>query len=290
MHMYQLLHKEKLGPDIYLYRFRAPDIATYRQPGQFVIVRINENGERIPITIADVDTEEGSITLIIQAVGKTTLQMAQMKKGDSIPTLTGPLGEPTHIEKVGRVLCVGGGIGIAPLYPVARAMKDAGNHVTSILGARSSNLIILADLMREASDEMIITTDDGSEGHKGLVTDAIRNLVDNGEKYDQCVAMGPPIMMKFVCILTEKLGIPTIVSLNPIMVDGTGMCGCCRVTVDGSVKFACIDGPEFDGHKVDFDELMARLATYRSEEKDALTRFSSHEGCRLDSMSEGGSR
>ncbi len=288
--MYQLLHKEKLGPDIYLYRFLAPDIARYRKPGQFVIVRINENGERIPITIADVDTDEGSITLIIQAVGKTTLQMAQMGKGDSIPTLTGPLGEPTEIEKVGRVLCVGGGIGIAPLYPVARAMKDIGNHVTSILGARSANLIILTDLMREASDEMIMTTDDGTEGRKGLVTDAIRDLVDNGGKFDQCIAMGPPIMMKFVCILTEKLGIPTIVSLNPIMVDGTGMCGCCRVTVGGSVKFACIDGPEFDGHKVDFDELMARLATYRSEEKNALERYSSHAGCRLDSMSEGGSR
>ncbi|NOQ22332.1 MAG: sulfide/dihydroorotate dehydrogenase-like FAD/NAD-binding protein [Candidatus Aegiribacteria sp.] len=288
--MYQLLHKEKLGPDIFLYRFRASDIARYRKPGQFVIVRIHENGERIPITIADVDIEEGSITLIIQAVGKTTLQMAQMKKGDSIPTLTGPLGEPTHIEKVGRVLCVGGGIGIAPLYPAARAMKDAGNHVTSILGARSSNLIILADLMREASDDLIITTDDGTEGQKGLVTDAIRNLVDNGEEFDQCIAMGPPIMMKFVCILTEKLGIPTIVSLNPIMVDGTGMCGCCRVTVGDEVKFACIDGPEFDGHKVDFDELMARLATYRSEEKNALEGYSSHAGCRLDSMSEGGSR
>ena len=288
--MYQILHKEKLGPDIYLYRFQAPDIARYRKPGQFVIVRINENGERIPITIADVDTEESSITLIVQAVGKTTLQMAQMKKGDSIPTLTGPLGEPTHIEKVGRVLCVGGGIGIAPLYPVAGAMKDIGNHVTTILGARSANLIILADLMRESSDELIITTDDGTEGQKGLVTDAIRNLVDNGEKFDQCIAMGPPIMMKFVCILTEKLGIPTIVSLNPIMVDGTGMCGCCRVTVGDEVKFACIDGPEFDGHKVDFDELMARLATYRAEEKEALDLYSSEVGCRLDGTLEGGSR
>lgn len=288
--MYQILHKEKLGPDIYLYRFRAPDIARYRKPGQFVIVRINDNGERIPITITDVDTEEGSITLIIQAVGKTTLQMAQMKKGDSIPTLAGPLGEPTHIEKVGRVLCVGGGIGIAPLYPVAGAMKDIGNHVTTILGARSSNLLILTDLMRDTSDELIIITDDGSEGQKGLVTDAIKKLVENGEKFDQCIAMGPPIMMKFVCILTEELGIPTIVSLNPIMVDGTGMCGCCRVTVGDEVKFACVDGPEFDGHKVDFDELMARLATYRAEEKEALDNYSSEVGCRLDAMLEGGSR
>ncbi|MCD4776868.1 MAG: sulfide/dihydroorotate dehydrogenase-like FAD/NAD-binding protein [Candidatus Aegiribacteria sp.] len=288
--MYQILHKEKLGPDIYMYRFRAPDIARYRKPGQFVIVRIAENGERIPITIADVDTDEGSVTLIVQAVGKTTLQMAQMKVGDSIPTITGPLGEPTHIEKVGRVLCVGGGIGIAPLYPVARAMKDIGNHVTSILGARSSNLLILTDLMKEASHDLIITTDDGSEGRKGLVTDAIRDLVDTGGHYDQCVTMGPPIMMKFVCMLTKELSIPTIVSLNPIMVDGTGMCGCCRVTVGDEIKFACVDGPEFDGHKVDFDELMTRLSTYRTEEKQALERYSSEVGCRLDSILEGGSR
>lgn len=289
--MYQILHKEKLGPDIYMYRFRAPDVARYRKPGQFVIVRIAENGERIPITIADVDTDEGSVTLIVQAVGKTTLQMAQMEVGDSIPTITGPLGEPTHIENVGRVLCVGGGIGIAPLYPVAKGMKDIGNHVTNILGARSSNLLILIDRMREVSHRQIITTDDGTEGRKGLVTDAIRELVvDKGEKYDQCIAMGPPVMMKFVCILTKELNIPTIVSLNPIMVDGTGMCGCCRVTVGDEIKFACVDGPEFDGHKVDFDELMTRLSTYRTEEKESLERYSSEVGCKLDSMLEGGSR
>jgi len=288
--MYQILHKEKLGPDIFMYRFRAPDVARYRKPGQFVIVRIAENGERIPITIAGVDTDEGSITLIIQSVGKTTLQLAQMNTGDSIPTITGPLGEPTRIEKVGRVLCVGGGVGTAPLYPVAKAMKDAGNHVTTILGARSSNLFILVDKMREVSHDLILTTDDGTEGKKGLVTDAVRDLVDKGENFDQCVTMGPPIMMKFVCILTEELNIPTIVSLNPIMVDGTGMCGCCRVTVGGETKFACVDGPEFDGHKVDFDELMMRLSTYRSEEKEALESYSAESGCMLDSMLEGGSR
>jgi ferredoxin--NADP+ reductase len=286
--MYQILHKEKLGPDIYMYRFRAPDVARNRKPGQFVIVRIAENGERIPITITDVDTDEGSITLIVQAVGKTTLQMAQMKEGDFIPTITGPLGEPTHIEKVGRVLCVGGGIGIAPLYPVAGGMKDIGNHVTSILGARSSNLLILTERMRKVSHELIITTDDGTEGEKGIVTDVIRKLVDKGKVYDLCIAMGPPIMMKFVCILTKELNIPTIVSLNPIMVDGTGMCGCCRVTVGDEIKFACVDGPEFDGHKVDFDELMARLAIYKTEEKEALAYYSSKTGCKLDTMLEGG--
>jgi len=288
--MYQILHKEKLGPDIYMYRFRAPEIARYRKPGQFVIVRIAENGERIPITIADVDTDEGSITLIIQAVGKTTLHLAQMNAGDFIPTLTGPLGEPTHIENVGSVLCVGGGIGVAPLYPVARAMKDIGNHITTILGARSSNLFILNDKMREVSHELVITTDDGSEGRKGLVTDAISYLVEKGNDYDLCIAMGPPIMMKFVCILTKKLNIPTIVSLNPIMVDGTGMCGCCRVTVGDEVKFACIDGPEFDGHKVDFDELMARLTIYRTQEKQSLEYYSSENGCRLDSVLKGGTK
>jgi ferredoxin--NADP+ reductase len=288
--MYQILHKEKLGPDIYMYRFRAPDVARNRKPGQFVIVRIAENGERIPITITDVDTDEGSITLIVQAVGKTTLQMAQMKEGDFIPTITGPLGEPTRIEKVGRVLCVGGGIGIAPLFPVAEGMKDIGNHVTSILGARSSNLLILIERMREVSHELIVTTDDGTEGEKGLVTDVIRELVGKGKVYDLCIAMGPPIMMKFVCVLTKELNIPTIVSLNPIMVDGTGMCGCCRVTVGDEIKFACVDGPEFDGHKVDFDELMARLAIYKAEEKEALEYYYSKAGCRLDSTLEGGSR
>ncbi len=287
--MYEILHKEKLGPNIFMYRLRAPDVARYRKPGQFVIVRIIEDGERIPITIADVDTLEGSVTLIVQAVGKTTLQMAQMTVGESIPTITGPLGEPTEIKKIGSVLCVGGGIGIAPLYPIARAMKDIGNSVKSIIGARSSNLLILTDLMNEASDDLIITTDDGTEGRKGLVTDAIRDLVARGEHFDQCVAMGPPIMMKFVCILTRELNIPTIVSLNPIMVDGTGMCGCCRVTVGDEIKFACVDGPEFDGHKVDFDELITRLSTYRKEERESLGCYTSETGCKLDSMPGGSS-
>ena len=282
--MYKILEKDKLGPDIYRYRIKAPDVARYRRPGQFVIVRITEEGERVPLTISDSDAREGSITLIVQSVGKTTLEMAQMDSGDFIPTVTGPLGRPTHIEKVGRVLCVGGGIGIAPLYPVAKAMKEVGNHVTSILGARSSDLLILVDDMKQASHDTVITTDDGSRGKKGFVTDAIEDLMDIGDSYDQCIAMGPPIMMKCVSQLTREYEIPTIVSLNPIMVDGTGMCGCCRVTVGDKVKFACVDGPEFDGHRVDFDELMNRLATYEKEETKALDCYSSETGCRLDSM------
>lgn len=280
--MHKILFMKKLGPDIYLYEFHAPDVARFRKPGQFVIIRICEDGERIPITIADIDRDKGSITLIIQSVGKTTLKLAQMKVGDSIPDITGPLGVPTHIEKVGNVLCVGGGIGIAPLYPVADALRKAGNMVTGILGARSAGLLILENEMESVCDEIIITTDDGSKGEKGLVTDAIQALVDAGNEYELCVAMGPPIMMKFVSLLTKKLGIPTLVSLNPIMIDGTGMCGGCRVTVGGKTKFACVDGPEFDGHEVDFDELMARLDTYKSEEKVSLDHYIGETGCRLD--------
>lgn len=286
--MHKILYKETLGPDVTLYRFDAPDVAAYREPGQFVLIRVSEEGERVPITIADVDKDKGTVTLIIQSVGKTTLQLASMEVGDSIPDIAGPLGTPTHIEKVGHVLCVGGGIGTAPLYPVAKAMKDIGNRVTSILGARSENLLILEQRMRDVSDTTVITTDDGSKGKKGLVTDAIKELVNSGEKFDQCIAMGPPIMMKFVCLLTKELGIPTIVSLNPIMVDGTGMCGGCRVTVGGKIKFACVDGPEFDGHEVDFDEMMARLGTYKEHEKEALDRFSEHTGCRLEASLNGG--
>jgi ferredoxin/flavodoxin---NADP+ reductase len=279
--MHKILEHKIIGPDVHLYKFDAPDVAKYREPGQFVIIRVSEEGERIPLTIADVNKDEGSISLIVQSVGKTTLELAQKNAGDSIPDICGPLGEATHIEKIGNVLCVGGGIGTAPLYPVTKGMKDAGNKVTSILGARTKELLILEDEMRSASDELIITTDDGSYGDKGLVTDAIQKLVDGGQKFDQCVAMGPPIMMKFVCLLTKKLGIPTLVSLNPIMVDGTGMCGGCRVTVGGKTKFACVDGPEFDGHEVDFDEMMARLTMYKDYEKESLEMYSEKHDCKL---------
>ncbi len=281
--MHPLLEHTVLGPNVHLYRFEAPDVARYRKPGQFVIVRISDHGERIPLTIADVDRDEGSITLIVQAVGKTTLEMAQLKAGDSIPDICGPLGEPTHIEKVGNVLCVGGGIGTAPLFPVTRAMKEIGNHVTSILGARNKDLLILEEQMKGVSDELIITTDDGSYGMKGVVTDAIKKLVqEDGRQFDQCICMGPPIMMKFVSLLTKELEIPCLVSLNPIMVDGTGMCGGCRVTVGDETKFACVDGPEFDGHLVDFDEMMARLTMYKTNEHDSLEHYMGESGCRLE--------
>jgi NAD(P)H-flavin reductase len=288
--MHQILEHTILGPNVHLYRFDAPDVAQYRKPGQFVIIRVNETGERIPLTIAAVDRQEGSITLIVQSVGKTTLEMAQLQKGDSIPDICGPLGEPTHIEKVGNVLCVGGGIGTAPLYPVTRAMRDIGNHVTSILGARSKELLILEEQMKDASDELVITTDDGSYGMKGLVTHAIQKLVDEGNKYDLCVCMGPPIMMKFVSLLTKELGIPCLVSLNPIMVDGTGMCGGCRVSVGGETKFACVDGPEFDGHLVDFDEMMGRLTMYQKLEKESMDHFMGETGCKLEDTLRGGTK
>lgn len=278
-----LLHEHTiLGPNVHLFRFDAPDVARYRKPGQFVILRVSDTGERIPLTIADVDRDEGSITLIVQAVGKTTLQMAQLQPGDSIPDICGPLGEPTHIEKLGNVLCVGGGIGTAPLYPVTKAMKEIGNHVVSILGARTKELLILEDQMRAVSHELLVTTDDGSYGMKGVVTDAIQKLVDDGQSFDQCVCMGPPIMMKFVSLLTKKLEIPCLVSLNPIMVDGTGMCGGCRVSVGGETKFACVDGPEFDGHLVDFDEMMSRLTMYQKEEKSSLDNYIGTTGCKLE--------
>lgn len=285
--MHRLLEHTILGPNVHLFRFDAPDVAKYRKPGQFVIVRISEVGERIPLTIADVDRAEGSITLIVQAVGKTTLEMAQLKVGDSIPDICGPLGEPTHIEKVGNVLCVGGGIGTAPLFPVTKAMKDAGNNVVSILGARTKDLLILEEQMKEVSHELHVTTDDGSYGMKGVVTDAIQKLVDEGGKFDLCVCMGPPIMMKFVSLLTKKLEIPCLVSLNPIMVDGTGMCGGCRVTVGDEIKFACVDGPEFDGHLVDFDEMMSRLTMYNKSEANSMDHFMGQTGCKLENAVKG---
>ncbi len=259
--MHKILHKETLGPNVHRYRIDAPDIAKRRKAGQFVIIRVSDPGERIPLTIADADPVEGSITLIVQAVGKTTIELASKKVGDSIPDVVGPLGQATHIEKVGTVLIVGGGIGIAPIYPITQAHKAAGNHIITIIGARSKNLLIMEEDLRALSDEFIVMTDDGSYGEKGLVTDAIKKVHARGTAVAECVAIGPPVMMKFVSLLTKELGIPTVVSLNPIMIDGTGMCGGCRVMVGDKVKFACVDGPEFDGHKVDFDGMITRLST-----------------------------
>ncbi|MHB8106957.1 MAG: sulfide/dihydroorotate dehydrogenase-like FAD/NAD-binding protein [Candidatus Cryosericum sp.] len=271
--------REELGPNVIRYVVDAPLVATHRKPGQFVIIRVTDHGERIPLTIADADPEMGTISLIVQTVGKTTREMALLRPGNAIHDIVGPLGRPTHIQRFGTVLCVGGGIGTAPLYPIAKGMKEARNHVITVLGARTRDLLILEDDMRNVSDEIIITTDDGSYGTKGLVTDAIRSLVGGGTHIDQAVVIGPPLMMKFTSLLTRELGIPTMASLNPIMIDGTGMCGGCRVTVGGEIKFACVDGPEFNAHEVDWDSMIRRLGTYRTPEQVAADRFD-HE-CRV---------
>ncbi len=268
--MNKILEKEFLSPQVFRMKVEAPEIAKKRKAGQFIILRVSESGERIPLTIADADPDEGWIELVVQAVGATTKMLSEKNPGDSIVDLAGPLGRPTHIEKHGTVVMVGGGIGIAPAHPIAQAMKAAGNTVISILGGRSKDLVIMEDRMRAASDEVIIVTDDGSYGMKGLVTDAIQKLIDGGRKLDMVIAIGPPVMMKFVSILTKKYGIPTMVSLNTIMIDGTGMCGGCRVTVGNESKFVCVDGPEFDGHLVNFDEMIQRLGMYRDQEKESL--------------------
>ncbi len=278
--MYEILSRTLIGPDVHRYVIGAPEISRRRKPGQFVIVRVCETGERIPLTIADGDPEAGTITLIVQTVGKSTLQMSGMGPGDSLCDLVGPLGTPTHLEKFGTVICCGGGIGTAPLFPITQALHGMGNRVITVLCARNEGLLIMVDEMAAVSDELLIVTDDGSRGMKGVSTDGIRAVVERGEAVDHVFAIGPPVMMKFVSILTRELGIPTTVSLNPIMIDGTGMCGGCRVTVGGQTKFACVDGPEFDGHQVDFDELIRRLGAYRSDEGRAREHFEA--GCRLD--------
>ena len=268
--MNKILEKEFLTPQVFRMKVEAPAIARKRKAGQFIILRPTATGERIPLTIADGDPNAGWIELVVQTVGKTTTDLSRLNPGDSIPDLAGPLGRPTHVEKYGTVVMVGGGIGIAPSHPIAQAMKAAGNRVISILGGRTKDLVIMEDRMRAASDEVIITTDDGSYGAKGLVTDAIKKLKADGVKMDLVIAIGPPVMMKFVSLLTKEYGIPTMVSLNTIMVDGTGMCGGCRVTVGTESKFVCVDGPEFDGHLVNFDEMMQRLSMYREHEKASM--------------------
>ncbi|NLT94556.1 MAG: sulfide/dihydroorotate dehydrogenase-like FAD/NAD-binding protein [Clostridia bacterium] len=270
--MYKIIKKQNIGENMALFEVEAPKIANKAQAGQFVIVRIAEKGERIPLTIADYDREKGTITIIFQEVGCTTKKMRLLEEGQSILDLVGPLGQPTELENYGTVVCIGGGVGIAPIYPIARALKEAGNKVISIIGARNKNLLFWEDKMRAVSDELFITTDDGSVGQKGLVTDVLKQLMEK-EKIDRVWAIGPMIMMKFVCLTTKPANIKTIVSLNPIMVDGTGMCGACRVQVGDETKFACVDGPEFDGHLVDFDLAMRRLAYYKDEEKRALAQL-----------------
>jgi ferredoxin--NADP+ reductase len=267
--MYEVLENTPLAEKVNRYRIYAPDIARRRKAGQFIILRVDANGERIPLTIADADPEAGTLTLVVQEVGKTTLRMTRLKPGEKLMDVVGPLGSPTHIEKFGTVVVIGGGIGIAPAHPIVQALKEAGNRVVSILGARTKSLLIMEDDMRRASDEVLICTDDGSYGIHGLVTDVLKGRIESEGKPDLVFAIGPVIMMKFVCKLTAEYDIPTVVSLNPIMVDGTGMCGGCRVSVGGKSKFACVEGPEFDGHQVDFEELMKRQAFYQEQEKES---------------------
>ena len=270
--MYKIVSKEQFSEKVFRLRVEAPLIAKAYRAGNFVIVRVGEKGERIPLTIAHADTEKGLITLVIQKVGLSSSRLCDLNEGDYITDVVGPLGQATEIENFGTVVCAGGGVGVAPMLPIATALKKAGNRVISVLAGRSKDLIILEKEVREVSDEVIIMTDDGSYGDKGLVTEGIERVIKR-EKVDHCVAIGPAIMMKFVCKLTKQYEIPTVVSLNTIMVDGTGMCGACRVTVGGKTKFVCVDGPEFDGHQVDFDGMMQRLGSFRSEEAEEIHKL-----------------
>ncbi len=275
-----IIQKRMLSPNVGWLEVEAPQIAKKRKAGQFVILRIDEQGERIPLTIADSNPEKGTITLICQSIGKTSTHLNSLQTGDTIRDIAGPLGQPSHLENFGTAVCVGGGVGIAVTYPIAKALKEMGNTVISILGARTKDLLILEDEMRSASDEVRIATDDGSYGVKGFVTDQLRALIQERPVHF-VLAIGPTIMMKAVSNVTREFGIKTMVSLNSIMIDGTGMCGGCRVTVGGRAQFVCVDGPEFDGHQVDFDELMLRQRMYLTEERQSLDQF--HE-CKLDAQ------
>jgi ferredoxin--NADP+ reductase len=267
--MYRILAREDLTSDIHLFKVEAPAIARKAQAGQFVIVRSDEKAERIPLTIAGWDKGEGSVTIVFMEVGSTTKKLALLASGDSILNFVGPLGRPTEIEKFGTVVCVAGGFAIATIVPIAQAMKKAGNKVISIMGVRTKELVFWEERLGSVSDELIVTTDDGSYKRKGLVTEPLKELLQE-TKVDRVIAIGPTVMMKFCTLTTKPFGVKTIVSLNPIMVDGTGMCGCCRVSVGGETKFACVDGPDFDGHEVDWDLLMNRQRTYLDEERESL--------------------
>ena len=271
--MFKIVNREEMAQGtIILNEIEAPRIARKAKPGQFVIIQSTEKGERIPLTMADVDPDKGTITIIYMVVGKSTASFGKMAVGAEYFAVIGPLGRATHIENRGKVVCVGGGTGIAVLHPITRALKEAGNHVTTILGSRNKDLLILEDKMAKASDVLHICTDDGSKGHHGFVTDVLKDVLAKDD-INLVVAIGPVPMMKFVSSITKEKGVETLVSLNPIMVDGTGMCGGCRVSVGGETKFACVDGPEFDGHKVDYDELSKRLRAYQEDEKKSLELF-----------------
>jgi len=271
--LYKILLRKDLVPKVHLFKVAAPAVAKKARPGQFTVIRIDEKGERIPLTMADWNAEEGSVTIIFMEVGTTTHRLAQLGTGDYISDFIGPLGLPSHIEKFGTVVCVAGGFAVAPIMPIARALKQAGNTAITIMGARNKDLLFWEEELRRVSDQLIVTTDDGSYGRKGLVTEPLLELLQSSNKIERVIAIGPSIMMKFCSKTTEPFGVKTIVSLNPIMVDGTGMCGCCRVSVDGITKFACVDGPEFDGHQVDWDLLLARQRTYIDEEKISFEQW-----------------
>lgn len=264
---YKIVKKADLNSQIYLMEIEAPLVARKAAPGQFVILRIDEKGERVPFTIADFDKEKGTVTVIIQAVGKTTRDLSKLNEGDTILDFAGPLGIPTPLEGIKKVAVIGGGLGTAIAYPQAKKLKELGAVVTAISGFRSKEYIILEDEMNSVSDKLIITTDDGSNGLQGFVTDRLREELESGEKYDEVIAIGPLVMMRAVCNLTKEFGIPTTVSMNPVMIDGTGMCGGCRVIVGGETKFACVDGPDFDGHKIDWDAAIKRQQMFKAYEK-----------------------
>jgi ferredoxin--NADP+ reductase len=276
--MFKILKKEELSDLVILFEIEAQDIAKKAKAGNFFTLRIDEQGERIPLTIADFDRDRGTITTVFQKMGKTTHHLGTLNEGDSIMDVIGPLGMHSHIENFGKVICVGGGVGIAPTYPIARALREAGNTVISVIGARTKNLVFWEDKMRNVSDELIIVTDDGSLGRKAVVTVPLDERLTEDKDIELVYAIGPAIMMKFVCVTTQKHNVKTIVSLNSIMVDATGMCGACRVEVGGETKFACVDGPEFEGHKVDFDLLMSRQRMYINEEKIAFERYKEKSG------------
>ena len=282
--MYRIVRKEALKPTVILYEIEAPMVAKKAEPGQFIILRVDENGERIPITIHDYDREKGTVTIIVQTVGATTEKLSHKQQGEFIQDFVGPLGRPTETEGKKKVCVVGGGVGCAIAYPVLKKFHDCGAEVHAVVGFKNKDVVILEDKFKSASDVMKLVTDDGSYGEKGLVTDALKQLIEEGNQYDEIFAIGPAIMMKFVSKTTEPYGIPTTVSMSPIMVDGTGMCGGCRLTVDGKMKFTCVDGPEFDGHLVDFDEAIARSKIYEAQEQKVFERR--HHYCNLQAMAD----
>jgi len=271
--LYAIAEKQVLGPVTKLFVIEAPDIAKKAQAGQFVILRVSEKGERIPLTIADYDRDQGTITVVVQEIGKTSTELGTLEEGDELASFTGPLGKATEIENYGTVVLVGGGLGIAPIYPICRSLREAGNKVIAIIAARTKDLLFWEDKMHEVADEVIVTTDDGSYGRKALATVPLKELVEQDDSIKRIWAIGPAIMMKFCALTTKPFGVKTIVSLNSIMVDGTGMCGACRVSVGGQTRFACVDGPEFDGHLVDWDLLLSRQRMYQDLEKLAMEAY-----------------